>query len=110
MSISLHHLRCDISQRFAGQQRRHHRCFGIVGGQRRRASIASDDHRSGRIAYKLVALPSITNVRPQKANHRFDRIGAGTDHALKSYCRISPTPGKDVQLIPTGISESTADS
>src|SRR5207245_6154716 len=35
------------------------------------------------------------------------RIGAGTDYALKRLLpKLGLTPGKDVQLIPTGISES----
>src|SRR5215470_3342846 len=62
----------------------------------------------GHIAYKLVALPSITNVQALKGKIiGSSRIGAGTDYALKRLLpRLGLTPGKDVQLIPTGISES----
>jgi NitT/TauT family transport system substrate-binding protein len=62
----------------------------------------------GHIAYKLVALPSITNVQALKGKIiGSSRIGAGTDYALKRLLpKLGLTPGKDVQLIPTGISES----
>ena len=62
----------------------------------------------GHIAYKLVALPSITNVQGLKGKIiGSSRIGAGTDYALKRLLpKLGLTPGKDVQLIPTGISES----
>src|ERR1700751_2119429 len=62
----------------------------------------------GHIAYKLIALPSITTVQGLKGKIiGSSRIGAGTDYALKRLLpRLGLTPGKDVQLIPTGISES----
>lgn len=62
----------------------------------------------GHIAYKLVALPAITNVQSLKGKViGSSRIGAGTDYALKRLLpKLGLTPGKDVQLIPTGISES----
>ena len=62
----------------------------------------------GHIAYKLVALPSITTVQGLKGKIiGSSRIGAGTDYALKRLLpKLGLTPGKDVQLIPTGISES----
>jgi NitT/TauT family transport system substrate-binding protein len=62
----------------------------------------------GHIAYKLVALPSITNIQALKGKIiGSSRIGAGTDYALKRLLpKLGLTPGKDVQLIPTGISES----
>jgi NitT/TauT family transport system substrate-binding protein len=62
----------------------------------------------GHIAYKLVALPSITSVQGLKGKIiGSSRIGAGTDYALKRLLpKLGLTPGKDVQLIPTGISES----
>jgi NitT/TauT family transport system substrate-binding protein len=62
----------------------------------------------GHIAYKLVALPSITTIQGLKGKIiGSSRIGAGTDYALKRLLpKLGLTPGKDVQLIPTGISES----
>ncbi len=62
----------------------------------------------GHIAYKLVALPSITSVQGLKGKIvGSSRIGAGSDYALQRLLRkLELTSGKDVQLIPTGISES----
>jgi NitT/TauT family transport system substrate-binding protein len=62
----------------------------------------------GHIAYKLVALPSIASVQSLKGKIiGSSRIGAGTDYALKRLLpKLGLTPGKDVQIIPTGISES----
>jgi NitT/TauT family transport system substrate-binding protein len=62
----------------------------------------------GHIAYKLVALPSITDIQGLKGKIvGSSRIGAGTDYALRRLLpKLGLTPGKDVQLIPTGISES----
>jgi NitT/TauT family transport system substrate-binding protein len=62
----------------------------------------------GRIAYKLVALPSITSVQGLKGKIiGSSRIGAGSDYALQRLLpKLGLVPGKDVQLIPTGISES----
>ena len=62
----------------------------------------------GHIAYKLVALPSITNVQGLRGKIiGSSRIGAGTDFALKRLLpKLGLNPAKDVQLIPTGISES----
>ena len=62
----------------------------------------------GHIAYKLIAHPSITSVQGLKGKViGSSRIGAGTDYALQRLLpKLGLTPGKDVQLIPTGISES----
>src|SRR5919109_1826276 len=62
----------------------------------------------GHIVYKLVANPSITSIQALKGKIiGSSRIGAGTDYALKRLLpKLGLTPGKDVQLIPTGISES----
>jgi len=62
----------------------------------------------GHIAYKLIAHPSITTVQGLKGKIiGSSRIGAGTDFALQRLLpKLGLTPGKDVQLIPTGISES----
>jgi NitT/TauT family transport system substrate-binding protein len=62
----------------------------------------------GHIAYKLIAHPSITSVQGLKGKIiGSSRIGAGTDYALQRLLpKLGLIPGKDVQLIPTGISES----
>jgi NitT/TauT family transport system substrate-binding protein len=62
----------------------------------------------GHIAYKLIALPSITSIQGLKGKIiGSSRIGAGTDYALRRLLpKLGLAPGKDVQLIPTGISES----
>ncbi|HEY6198768.1 MAG TPA: ABC transporter substrate-binding protein, partial [Candidatus Binatia bacterium] len=62
----------------------------------------------GAIAYKLIANPSITSVQALKGKViGSSRIGAGSDYALKRLLpKLGLQPGKDVQLIPTGISES----
>jgi ABC-type nitrate/sulfonate/bicarbonate transport system substrate-binding protein len=62
----------------------------------------------GHIAYKLIAHPSITTVQGLKGKIiGSSRIGAGTDFALQRLLpRLGLTPGKDVTLLPTGISES----
>jgi NitT/TauT family transport system substrate-binding protein len=62
----------------------------------------------GHIAYKLIAHPSITSVQGLKGKIiGSSRIGAGTDFALQRLLpKLGLIPGKDVTLIPTGISES----
>lgn len=62
----------------------------------------------GHIAYKLIAHPSIKTVQELKGKViGSSRIGAGSDFALRRLLpKLGLTPGKDVQLIPTGISES----
>ena len=62
----------------------------------------------GAIAYKLIANPSITSLQALKGKViGSSRIGAGSDYALKRLLpKLGLQPGKDVQLIPTGISES----
>jgi NitT/TauT family transport system substrate-binding protein len=62
----------------------------------------------GHIAYKLIAHPSITTVQGLKGKIiGSSRIGAGTDFALQRLLpKLGLTPGKDVTLLPTGISES----
>ena len=62
----------------------------------------------GHIAYKLVANPAITNIQGLKGKIvGSSRIGAGSDYALRRLLpKLGLTPGKDVQLVPTGISES----
>jgi NitT/TauT family transport system substrate-binding protein len=62
----------------------------------------------GHIAYKLIAHPSIKTVQELKGKViGSSRIGAGSDFALQRLLpKLGLIPGKDVQLIPTGISES----
>jgi NitT/TauT family transport system substrate-binding protein len=62
----------------------------------------------GHIAYKLIALPSIKTVQDLKGKIiGSSRIGAGSDFALQRLLpKLGLIPGKDVQLIPTGVSES----
>jgi ABC-type nitrate/sulfonate/bicarbonate transport system substrate-binding protein len=62
----------------------------------------------GHIAYKLIAHPSIKSVQELKGKIiGSSRIGAGSDFALQRLLpKLGLIPGKDVQLIPTGISES----
>ncbi|MGH7766540.1 MAG: ABC transporter substrate-binding protein, partial [Candidatus Binatia bacterium] len=62
----------------------------------------------GPIAYKLVAHPSITSVQGLKGKIiGSSRIGAGSDYALQRLLpKLGLQPGKDVQVIPTGLSES----
>lgn len=62
----------------------------------------------GHIAYKLISHPSITNVQGLRGKIiGSSRIGAGTDFALQRLLpKLGLTPGKDVTLLPTGVSES----
>jgi ABC-type nitrate/sulfonate/bicarbonate transport system substrate-binding protein len=62
----------------------------------------------GHIAYKLIAHPSIKTVQELRGKIiGSSRIGAGSDFALQRLLpKLGLIPGKDVQLIPTGISES----
>ena len=62
----------------------------------------------GHIAYKLIARPSITSVEGLRGKLiGSSRIGAGSDFALRRLLlKLGLVPGKDVQLLPTGISES----
>jgi ABC-type nitrate/sulfonate/bicarbonate transport system substrate-binding protein len=62
----------------------------------------------GHIAYKLIAHPSITTVQGLKGKIiGSSRIGAGTDFALQRLLpKLGLTPGKDVTLLATGVSES----
>ena len=62
----------------------------------------------GHIAFKLIAHPSITSVQGLKGKIiGSSRICAGTDFALHRLLpKLWLTPGKDVTLLATGISES----
>lgn len=63
---------------------------------------------SGPIAYKLIAHPSITSIQGLKGKIiGSSRPGAGTDFALRQLLpKLGLTPGKDVTVLPTGLSES----
>ena len=62
----------------------------------------------GPIAYKLIAHPSITSIQGLKGKViGSSRVGAGSDYALRRLLpKLGLIPGKDVHLIPTGLSES----
>ncbi len=62
----------------------------------------------GPIAYKLIAHPSITSIQGLKGKViGSSRAGAGSDYALlRLLPKLGLQPGKDVYLIPTGLSES----
>jgi len=62
----------------------------------------------GHIAYKLIAMPSIKSVHDLKGKIiGTSRIGAGSDFAMQRLLlKLGLIPGKDVQLLATGVSES----
>jgi ABC-type nitrate/sulfonate/bicarbonate transport system substrate-binding protein len=63
---------------------------------------------NGALPYQLVALPSIKTPAELKGKIvGSSRIGAGTDFLLRRILgKLGFTPGKDISLIPTGVSES----
>lgn len=64
---------------------------------------------NGSPPYKLVALPSIGSVQQLKGKTIGSSfVGAGSDFALRKLLpKIGLIPGKDVSILPTGLSEST---
>jgi NitT/TauT family transport system substrate-binding protein len=62
----------------------------------------------GAIEYKLIARPSITSIQELKGKViGSSRLGAGSDYALQRLLpKLGLQPGKDVHVIPTGLSES----
>ncbi|MBI2209843.1 MAG: ABC transporter substrate-binding protein [Deltaproteobacteria bacterium] len=62
----------------------------------------------GAIGYKLIARPSITSIQELRGKViGSSRIGAGSDYALQRLLpKLGLQPGRDVHLIPTGLSES----
>jgi NitT/TauT family transport system substrate-binding protein len=62
----------------------------------------------GHISYKLIAHPSIKTVQELRGKIiGSSRIGAGSDFALQRLMpKLGLIPGKDVQLLATGVSES----
>jgi ABC-type nitrate/sulfonate/bicarbonate transport system substrate-binding protein len=63
---------------------------------------------SGPIAYKLIAHPSIASIEGLKGKIVGSSfVGAGSDFLLRRLLlKLGLTPGKDVQVIPTGIGRS----
>jgi ABC-type nitrate/sulfonate/bicarbonate transport system substrate-binding protein len=63
---------------------------------------------NGALPYQLIALPTIKS--PAELRGKIvgsSRIGAGTDFLLRRILsKLGLVPGKDVSLIPTGVSES----
>jgi NitT/TauT family transport system substrate-binding protein len=62
----------------------------------------------GPTPYKLVAGPSITSLQALKGKVvGTSRPGSGSDFALRRFlAKAGLTPGKDVTILPTGLSES----
>ena len=80
---------------------------GVVGAVARGAPILTVS-TNGALPYQLIAVPSIKSPSDLKGKIvGSSRIGAGTDFLLRRIlAKLSFTPGKDVSLIPTGVSES----
>jgi len=80
---------------------------GVVAAAGRGAPIVTVS-TNGALPYQFVALASIKSTADLKGKIvGSSRIGAGTDFLLRRIlAKIGLTPGKDVSLIPTGISES----
>ena len=80
---------------------------GIVSAVARGAPLAIVS-TNGALPYQLVAQPAIKSAQELKGKIvGSSRIGAGTDFLLRRIlAKLSLTPGKDVSLIPTGVSES----
>ena len=80
---------------------------GVVGAVGRGAPIVTVS-TNGILPYQLIALPSIKS--PAELRGKIvgsSRIGAGTDFLLRRIlAKIGLALGKDVSLIPTGVSES----
>jgi NitT/TauT family transport system substrate-binding protein len=80
---------------------------GVVSAVARGAPIVTVSTNSA-LPYQLVALPPIKSPAELKGKTvGSSRIGAGTDFLLRRIlANLGLTPGKDVSLIPTGVSES----
>lgn len=63
---------------------------------------------NGALPYQLIAIPTIKTPADLRGKIvGSSRIGAGTDFLLRRIlAKLGLTPGKDVSLIPTGVSES----
>jgi ABC-type nitrate/sulfonate/bicarbonate transport system substrate-binding protein len=80
---------------------------GVVGAVARGAPIVTVS-TNGALPYQLIALPSIKSAAELKGKIvGSSRIGAGTDFLLRRIlAKLGFIIGKDVSLIPTGVSES----
>src|SRR5713226_651670 len=80
---------------------------GVVSAGARGAPIVVVS-TNGALPYQLIAHPSIKSVDDLKGKIvGSSRIGAGTDFLLRRIlAKLGLVPGKDVSLIPTGVSES----
>jgi ABC-type nitrate/sulfonate/bicarbonate transport system substrate-binding protein len=80
---------------------------GVVGAAARGAPIVTVS-TNGILPYQLIALPSIKSPADLKGKIvGSSRIGAGTDFLLRRIlAKLNLVPGRDVFLIPTGVSES----
>jgi NitT/TauT family transport system substrate-binding protein len=80
---------------------------GVVSAGARGAPIVTVS-TNGTLPYQLIALPSIKSPADLKGKIvGSSRVGAGTDFLLRRIlAKLSLVPGKDVSLIPTGVSES----
>ena len=80
---------------------------GVVSAGARGAPIVTVS-TNGALPYQLIALPTIKS--PGELRGKIvgsSRIGAGTDFLLRRILsKLGLVPGKDVSLIPTGVSES----
>lgn len=80
---------------------------GVVGAVARGAPVVTVS-TNGALPYQLIAVPSIKTPAELKGKIvGSSRIGAGTDFLLRRIlAKIGLVLGKDVSLIPTGVSES----
>ena len=80
---------------------------GVVSAVARGAPIVTVS-TNGALPYQLIAVPTIKTPADLRGKIvGSSRIGAGTDFLLRRIlAKLGLTPGKDVALIPTGVSES----
>ena len=80
---------------------------GVVSAVARGAPIVTVS-TNGALPYQLIAMPTIKTPADLRGKIvGSSRIGAGTDFLLRRIlAKLGFTPGKDVSLIPTGVSES----
>lgn len=80
---------------------------GVVSAVARGAPIVTVS-TNGALPYQLIAMPMIKTPADLRGKIvGSSRIGAGTDFLLRRIlAKLGLTPGKDVSLIPTGVSES----
>jgi NitT/TauT family transport system substrate-binding protein len=80
---------------------------GVVSAGARGAPIVTVS-TNGALPYQLIAVPSIKSpIELKRKVVGSSRIGAGTDFLLRRILsKLGLVPGKDVSLIPTGVSES----